>query len=45
MDLMEVGWERVDWMHLVQDTDQWQKLVNTAMKFRIPKDAKNVLSS
>jgi hypothetical protein len=28
MDLREVGWESVDWMHVVQDRDQWQALVN-----------------
>jgi len=22
MDIMEVGWEGVDWMHLAQDRDQ-----------------------
>jgi hypothetical protein len=24
MDLMEIGWEGVDWRHLAQDRDQWQ---------------------
>jgi hypothetical protein len=24
MDLREVGWEGVDWMHLAQDRDQWR---------------------
>jgi len=24
--------ENVDWIHLVQDTDQWQALVNTVIK-------------
>jgi hypothetical protein len=23
MDLREIGWEGVDWMHLAQDRDQW----------------------
>jgi hypothetical protein len=23
MDLREVGWEGMDWMHLVLDRDQW----------------------
>jgi hypothetical protein len=31
MDLREMGWEGVDWMHLAQDKDQWQALVNTIM--------------
>jgi hypothetical protein len=37
MDLREVGWEGVNWMHLVQDRDQWRAVVNTAMNFRAPK--------
>jgi len=23
MDLREIGWEDVNWMHLAQDRDQW----------------------
>jgi hypothetical protein len=23
MNLMEIGWEGVTWMHMVQDRDQW----------------------
>jgi len=23
MDLREIGWEGVDWIHLVQDRGQW----------------------
>jgi hypothetical protein len=23
MDVKEIGWEDVDWMHLAQDRDQW----------------------
>jgi len=36
MDLKEIGWEGVDWMHLVQDRDQWRALVNTIMNLRVP---------
>jgi hypothetical protein len=36
MDLTEIGWEGVDCMHLDQDGDQWQALVNTVMNFRFP---------
>jgi hypothetical protein len=31
MDLMEIEWEDVDWIHLAQDRDQWRALVNTVM--------------
>jgi hypothetical protein len=34
MDLRKIGWEGVDWMHLVQDRDQWWAVVNTAMNIR-----------
>jgi hypothetical protein len=23
MDVVEIGWKNVDWMHLTQDRDQW----------------------
>jgi hypothetical protein len=29
MDLGEVGWCDMDWIHLGQDVDQWQVLVKT----------------
>jgi len=31
MDVREIWWEGVDWMHLAQDRDQWQATVNTIM--------------
>jgi len=34
MDLRELLWEIVDWIHLAQDGDQWRALVNTVMKVR-----------
>jgi hypothetical protein len=37
MDLQEIGWEGVDWMHLAQDRDQWQALVNTVYTFQFHK--------
>jgi hypothetical protein len=36
MDLRETGLEGVDWIHLVQDLDRWQALVNTVMKLWVP---------
>jgi hypothetical protein len=35
-DLREVGMEDLGWIHLAQDRDQWQPLVNTVMNLRIP---------
>jgi hypothetical protein len=34
--LSETGWSGINWIHLAQDTDQWQALVNTAMNLRVP---------
>jgi hypothetical protein len=36
LDLREVGWDGVDWMHLAHDRDQWRDLVNTVMNFWVP---------
>jgi hypothetical protein len=31
MDLGEIKWDSVDWVHVVLDRDQWRALVNTVM--------------
>jgi hypothetical protein len=36
MDLREIGWGGMDWIHLAQDMDQWLALVNTVMNLRVP---------
>jgi hypothetical protein len=36
MDLREIWWKGVDWIHLAQDRDQWQALVNTVMNLGVP---------
>jgi hypothetical protein len=33
MNLTEIGWDGVDWVHLTQRRDQWQALLNTVMNF------------
>jgi hypothetical protein len=33
--LSEIGLDGMDWIHLVQDRDQWEALVNTVIKFRV----------
>jgi len=30
MDMKEIGWEGMDWIHLAQNWDKWQAPVNTA---------------
>jgi hypothetical protein len=35
-DLRQIEWDGVNWMHLAQDMDQWQALVNTVMNLRVP---------
>jgi hypothetical protein len=36
MDLREVGWDGIDWIHVTQNRDQWWALVNTVMNLRVP---------
>jgi hypothetical protein len=35
MNLGEVSWEDVDWIHLAQDKDQWWARVNTIMNLQV----------
>jgi hypothetical protein len=36
IDVRDIGWERVNWMHLSQDRDQWRAVVNTVINVRVP---------
>jgi hypothetical protein len=36
IDLKEIGWEGVDWIHLAQDRDHWWAHVNMVMNFWVP---------
>jgi hypothetical protein len=36
MDLVEVGWGDVHWIHLAQDRDRWRVLVNSVLNLRVP---------
>jgi hypothetical protein len=44
MDIGEVGWGGVDWIDLAQDRDRRRALVNTVMKFRVPYNARKLVS-
>jgi hypothetical protein len=35
MDLGEIGWGGVEWIHLAQDRDHWWALVNAVMNLRV----------
>jgi hypothetical protein len=36
IEIKEIEWEDVDWIHLAQDTVQWCGLVNVVMNLRVP---------
>jgi hypothetical protein len=36
MDLRDIGWKGVNWMHLAQDMDQWQDFVKAIMNLQDP---------
>jgi hypothetical protein len=36
MDLRVTRSESVEWMHMAQDRNQWQALVNSVMNFWVP---------
>jgi hypothetical protein len=36
MVLRGIGWQGMDWIHVVQDRDQWRVLMNMVMKLRVP---------
>jgi hypothetical protein len=35
MDLEEIDWGGVEWIHLAQDRDRWRALVNAVMNLRV----------
>jgi hypothetical protein len=36
MDLREIGFEDVVWIHFAEDRDRWRALVNTVMNLWVP---------
>jgi hypothetical protein len=35
MDLREIGWGCVEWIHLAQDRDRWRDVMNAVMNLRV----------
>jgi hypothetical protein len=35
MDLLEIGWDGLDWIGLAQDRNKWRGLVNAVMNLRV----------
>jgi hypothetical protein len=35
MDLREIAWGCVEWIHLAQDRDHWRAFVNAVMNLRV----------
>jgi hypothetical protein len=44
VDLREIGWDNMDWIHLTHNEDQWRDLVNMEMSLRFPLNAEKFLS-
>jgi hypothetical protein len=36
MDIRNIRWEGVDCIHLAQDRDQWQALLNMMINLQVP---------
>jgi hypothetical protein len=36
IDVTDLGWKAMDWIHLAKDRDQWRALVNTVVNPRVP---------
>jgi len=34
-DLVEIGWQDVEWIHLAQDSNQWWAVVNMVMNLQV----------
>jgi hypothetical protein len=41
IDLLEIGWGRVNWIGLAQDRDKWRALMNVVMNLRVHKTLGN----
>jgi hypothetical protein len=44
MDLREIGWKVLDWIHVAQDRDQWRAVVKTILILRVSSNAGKFLT-
>jgi hypothetical protein len=44
MDVRDIVWGGIDWIHLVQDRDQWPALGNTIINFQVRVMLRNSLA-
>jgi hypothetical protein len=45
VELKEIGWEGVDWLHQTEDTDTWRAVVKSIRSLPVPYNAGNFLTS
>lgn len=45
MDIREIVWGDVDWIHLAMDGDQWQVSMNMVMTLWVPYSFGKILSN
>lgn len=36
LDLKEIGWEGMDWIHLAEDRDKWWAVMNAVINLWLP---------
>jgi hypothetical protein len=44
MDLVEIGWDGVDWIGVAQSRNKWRAVVDVAMSRRVPQNARKLSS-
>jgi hypothetical protein len=44
MDIREIKWKLVDWIHGTQDRNRWPVLVNKGMNLRVKQNPGNLLT-
>ena len=45
MDLTEIGWEGMNWVHQVQDFEKWWAVMNTVLTLQVLYNAESFMTS